>query len=234
MNPVTTDSLLFKVLGVSDGTANAGLAEIIVQGRLASAAPAPSSSTVVSSSSRAISSSTSAPMSTSSSIKAAARYAAHSSTSSSKSSSILHSSSSISSSSSASSSSSSQKTSAVVTTSSSVKTSSSVSSSSTITSAPEETGTDSAWAQPPASTIYPNSGSQWSDIGLSATATASSAERDSPAKSAIDGKIDGYPRNEAAEWVTQGSGAGAWLKLTWSSPQIINSIALYDRPNLDE
>jgi len=69
---------------------------------------------------------------------------------------------------------------------------------------------------------------------MSATATASSAERDSPAKSAIDGKIDGYPRNEAAEWVTQGSGAGAWIKLTWSSPQAINSIALYDRPNLDD
>lgn len=252
MQPVTTNSLLFKVSSVSDTCQNAGLTEIVVQGYLASAPPSSSAAAKVSSSAVSSVAATS-----SDSIKAAARFAApkssvtpsssvpHSSASASSFSSASASKSSVASSSSvvpsssASSSSSSQRSSSSVVSSSSssssaVKSSSSTQSSSTITPAAEETGAQNADAQLPASTIYPNSGSQWSDIALSATATASSAERDSPAKAAIDGKIDGYPRNEAAEWVTVGKGAGAWIKLTWSSPQTINSIALYDRPNLDE
>jgi hypothetical protein len=74
------------------------------------------------------------------------------------------------------------------------------------------------------------------NLALSATATASS---DNPAdgqtaSKAIDGVIDGWPGDYTKEWATNGGGAGSWLKLTWSSPQTVGRIVLYDRPNLDD
>ena len=36
------------------------------------------------------------------------------------------------------------------------------------------------------------------------------------------------------EWATVSGGAGSWLKLTWSSPQTIDTIVLYDRPNTSD
>jgi len=51
---------------------------------------------------------------------------------------------------------------------------------------------------------------------------------------AIDGVIDGYPGDFTKEWATQGGGAGSWLKLTWSSPQTVNKVVLYDRPNTQD
>ena len=71
------------------------------------------------------------------------------------------------------------------------------------------------------------------DLALSATATASSqnASTGQTADKAIDGVVGGYPGNYTEEWATDGGGAGSWLKLTWSSPQTIDTIVLYDRPN---
>ena len=36
------------------------------------------------------------------------------------------------------------------------------------------------------------------------------------------------------EWATLGQGAGAWLKLTWSSTYVVDKVVLYDRPNLND
>jgi hypothetical protein len=47
---------------------------------------------------------------------------------------------------------------------------------------------------------------------------------------AVDTILGGYPGNKAAEW-SSGQKAGATLRLTWKTPQKINRIALYDRPN---
>ena len=75
-----------------------------------------------------------------------------------------------------------------------------------------------------------------SDLALLATATASSQNTNTgqTANKAIDGVIDGYPGDYTKEWATVGGGAGSWLKLTWSSPQTVNRIVLYDRPNLND
>lgn len=63
-------------------------------------------------------------------------------------------------------------------------------------------------------------------------ATASSTESSlTPASAAIDGVISGYPAYENAEWASKAGKVGSWLKLTWSTPQIVSSIVLYDRPN---
>jgi LmbE family N-acetylglucosaminyl deacetylase len=74
------------------------------------------------------------------------------------------------------------------------------------------------------------------NFALFATATASSENTSTSqtAAKAIDGVIDGYPDDYTKEWATIGGGVGSWLKLTWSSPQTINQVVLYDRPNLDD
>jgi LmbE family N-acetylglucosaminyl deacetylase len=74
------------------------------------------------------------------------------------------------------------------------------------------------------------------DVAPSATASASSqnTSTDQTAAKAIDGVIDGYPGDYTKEWATNGGGVGSWLKLTWSSPQTINKVVLYDRPNADD
>ena len=74
------------------------------------------------------------------------------------------------------------------------------------------------------------------DLALFATATASSqfTSIGSTADKAIDGVIDGYPGDYTKEWAAVSGGAGSWLKLTWSSPQTVNKIVLYDRPNLSD
>ena len=49
---------------------------------------------------------------------------------------------------------------------------------------------------------------------------------------AIDGIADGYPGDYTKEWATQGQGAGAWIRMTWNSAMVVDSVSFYDRPNL--
>ncbi|MGO8951650.1 MAG: PIG-L family deacetylase, partial [Ktedonobacterales bacterium] len=83
---------------------------------------------------------------------------------------------------------------------------------------------------------YTVSASPSPDLALKATATASSQNTSTrqTANKAIDGVIDGYPHDYTREWATVGGKAGSWLKLTWASPQTVNMIVLYDRPNLND
>jgi hypothetical protein len=72
-------------------------------------------------------------------------------------------------------------------------------------------------------------------IAALATVSASSVASDlQSAAKAVDGIIDGYPTNSAAEWASNRERAGAWLQLTWSVDQNINRIRLYDRPNTSD
>ncbi|SCZ92524.1 BZ3500_MvSof-1268-A1-R1_Chr5-2g07942 [Microbotryum saponariae] len=74
----------------------------------------------------------------------------------------------------------------------------------------------------------------YSDLALTASASASSGARGQTADRANDGVISGYPSNWTAEWATQGEGTGAWLSLTWSSHYMVDSLVFYDRPNPDD
>jgi hypothetical protein len=70
-----------------------------------------------------------------------------------------------------------------------------------------------------------------------AVATASSANTGGGqgAAKAIDGIISGYPTNSSAEWAAQGGNlAGTWFTLTWSSPQLVSRVVLYDRINTSD
>ena len=71
------------------------------------------------------------------------------------------------------------------------------------------------------------------NVATLATATASSQNTSTAqtAAKAIDGVIDGYPGDYSKEWATAAQGAGAWLKLTWPSAEVVDAVVLYDRPN---
>ncbi|SCV72561.1 BQ2448_4098 [Microbotryum intermedium] len=74
----------------------------------------------------------------------------------------------------------------------------------------------------------------YSDLALTAFATASSGTSGQTADRANDGVISGYPSNWTAEWATQGEESGAWLNLTWSSLCMVDSLVFYDRPNTND
>jgi LmbE family N-acetylglucosaminyl deacetylase len=74
------------------------------------------------------------------------------------------------------------------------------------------------------------------NIALKARVTASSANTaasQTPDK-AIDATAGGFPADYTHEWASQGGKTGAWLSLSWESPQVVSKVALYDRPNLDD
>jgi len=75
------------------------------------------------------------------------------------------------------------------------------------------------------------------NIALTATSTASTHISDRPPSLAHDGIIgisdtDGSTISGLNAWVTTGEGVGAWMQLDWSTPQTVNKIKLYDRPNV--
>ena|GEM_PF-1447845 len=74
------------------------------------------------------------------------------------------------------------------------------------------------------------------NIALQASATASSqnATTGQTAAKAIDGVAQGYPADSTKEWATSGGKAGSWIQLTWSGPQSMSKVVLYDRPNADD
>lgn len=74
----------------------------------------------------------------------------------------------------------------------------------------------------------------------SVAASSENPRRDQQADRAVDGRavdaraVDGAigsPAGAAREWVTVGGKAGSWLRLTWRTPQTIDRVVLYDRPN---
>jgi hypothetical protein len=70
-------------------------------------------------------------------------------------------------------------------------------------------------------------------VAPDATATASSQNTSTgqTADKAIDGSTSGAPTDPTREWATVGGGVGSWLQLTWTTPQTLSRIVLYDRPN---
>ncbi|SCV68200.1 BQ2448_321 [Microbotryum intermedium] len=72
------------------------------------------------------------------------------------------------------------------------------------------------------------------NVALTAVPSVSSVESGSSASGLNDGVISGYPANETAEWASDHGGVGSWAKLTWSTPQNLTGVILYDRPNPDD
>jgi len=70
------------------------------------------------------------------------------------------------------------------------------------------------------------------NIAPEATLTVSSCHPDYLAEGAVDGVVGGYPGETRHEWASHGEKDTALLRLTWKSPQTINRVWLFDRPNL--
>ncbi len=70
------------------------------------------------------------------------------------------------------------------------------------------------------------------NVALEAAVSASS---DSPAAQhagkAVDDAVAGAPVRPHQEWATRGGRAGSWISLSWSTPQLLKEVVLYDRPN---
>ena len=65
----------------------------------------------------------------------------------------------------------------------------------------------------------------------SVSASSENIQYGQQAVKAIDQIVDGYPGDYTREWATTGEGTGAWLRLSWSIPFVVNRIVLFDRPN---
>ena len=71
----------------------------------------------------------------------------------------------------------------------------------------------------------------WSNLALTATATASSVQssRTSPDR-VNNGSVSGAPRRDDGEWVSDSQLAGAWSQLAWPTATTITRVVLHDRP----
>ncbi|MGI4792417.1 MAG: TIM-barrel domain-containing protein [Janthinobacterium lividum] len=69
------------------------------------------------------------------------------------------------------------------------------------------------------------------NITQTAKVTANGSQDGYSPEGAVDGILGGYPAENSQEW-SAGKIVGATLTLTWDTPQKIDHIALYDRPNL--
>jgi hypothetical protein len=72
------------------------------------------------------------------------------------------------------------------------------------------------------------------NVALTANVSSSSSQPGYSPNGAVDGVVSGYPQDESAEWASNGEKEGAWIKLSWDTPQTIDRIVLYDRPNDDD
>lgn len=80
-------------------------------------------------------------------------------------------------------------------------------------------------------TVTPNPLTGKENVARTAKVEVSSVYDGYDAKGAIDGVVGGFPGNTAEEWASKGETKGAWIKLTWDSPQSIRRVQLFDRPN---
>lgn len=69
------------------------------------------------------------------------------------------------------------------------------------------------------------------NLAREATVTVSSTHPDYSAAGATDGVVGGYPGDSHQEWASKGEQDTAMLRLTWSAPQTVSRVVLFDRPN---
>lgn len=69
------------------------------------------------------------------------------------------------------------------------------------------------------------------NIARDARISVSSTHADYTADAAVDGVVSGFPDDASREWCTAGESTTAMVRLTWSSPEMIDRVWLFDRPN---
>lgn len=69
------------------------------------------------------------------------------------------------------------------------------------------------------------------NVALIAKVTAGSVHKDYNAYGAVDGIVGGYPNDIRHEWASNGERDTALIRLSWTTPQTIDRVWLFDRPN---
>ncbi len=69
------------------------------------------------------------------------------------------------------------------------------------------------------------------NIAADAIVTVSSTHPDYSASAVVDGVVEGFPGDIHREWASNGEKDTAVIRLTWNSPQTIDRVWLFDRPN---
>jgi hypothetical protein len=69
------------------------------------------------------------------------------------------------------------------------------------------------------------------NIARNAEVTVSSTDPNYSANGAVDGVVGGYPDQIEHEWASRGERDTAMIRLSWSTPQTIGRVQLFDRPN---
>jgi len=75
-----------------------------------------------------------------------------------------------------------------------------------------------------------------SDLNLArkSEVTVSSTGKGYSRAGLIDGVVDGFPKNQKAEWASEHGGVGTKAKLYWEMPEAVECVWLFDRPNLKD
>ena len=75
-----------------------------------------------------------------------------------------------------------------------------------------------------------------SDLNLArkAEVTVSSTGKGYARSGLIDGVAEGFPKNQKAEWASDHGVAGTKAKLIWEMPEAVESVWLFDRPNIND
>jgi len=76
--------------------------------------------------------------------------------------------------------------------------------------------------------VYPANIARYASVSVSSENIKTGQTRNK----AIDGYTDGLPSHPG--WGTTGQLSGAWLKLTWKEPHLVDKVILYDRPSQQE
>lgn len=69
------------------------------------------------------------------------------------------------------------------------------------------------------------------NLASTARVSASSTEDAYSPEGATDGHVGGYPGDRSQEWAANKETVGAMLELSWSEPQTVRRIDVFDRPN---
>lgn len=83
----------------------------------------------------------------------------------------------------------------------------------------------------PDTSLPPDPLKQATNIAPQAMIEVSSTHTGYRAEGVIDRAVGGYPDDINQEWASKGETLGAWVRLSWTRPQMIRKIWLFDRPN---
>ncbi|MGH3661246.1 MAG: family 43 glycosylhydrolase [Micromonosporaceae bacterium] len=76
--------------------------------------------------------------------------------------------------------------------------------------------------------VMPSGSANWTDVGQTATLSASSTTTGQPVGRIVDDETGIYARLSKWEWRAANQRAGAWVRMNWATPQTATHLLVYD------